>query len=46
MIDLNQYGQKITIARIAGLLDCSARTIQRNMTYQLRNEKKILNEEV
>ena len=46
MLDLNEYGQKITIGRIAGLLDCSARTIQRNMTDQLRKEKQLLNEEI
>jgi Fic family protein len=46
MLDLNEFGKKITISRIAGLLDCSTRTIHRNMSKQLKNEKKILNEEI
>ena len=39
-------GKKITISRIAGLLDCSTRTIHRNMSKQLKKEKQILNEEL
>ena len=35
MIDLNDMGKKITIGRIAGLLDCSTRTIHRNMDLSL-----------
>ena len=31
MLDLNDLGKKITISRIAGLLDCSTRTIHRHM---------------
>ena len=46
MLELNDLGKKITIGRIAGLLDCSTRTIYRNMSNQLKNEKKILNEEI
>jgi hypothetical protein len=46
MLDLNEYGQKITISRIAGLLDCSARTIQRNMSDQLKKEKDLLNKQL
>ena len=46
MIDLNEFGKKITIGRIAGLLDCSTRTIYRNMGNQLKKEKQILNEEI
>lgn len=44
MIDLNDLGKKITIRRLAGLLDCSARTIHRNMCTTLKREKEILNE--
>ena len=29
MLDLNDFGKKITISRIAGLLDCSSRTVHR-----------------
>ena len=46
MLDLNDLGKKITISRIAGLLDCSTRTIHRHMCDELKREKKILNEEV
>ena len=46
MLDLNDWGKKITISRIAGLLNCSARTIHRHMCDDLKREKQILNEEV
>ena len=46
MLDLNEYNQKITIGRIASLLDCSARTIQRNMSDQLKKEKELLNKQL
>ena len=46
MIDLNDDGKKITIGRIAGLLDCSSRTIHRNMSQELKKEKDLLNEKV
>jgi hypothetical protein len=46
MIDLNSEGKKITINKIADILDCSSRTIYRNMCNQLNEEKKILNEKV
>lgn len=44
MIDLNDLGKKITIRRLAGLLDCSTRTIHRNMCTTLKREKETLNE--
>jgi len=43
MLDLNDVGKKITIGRIAGLLDCSSRTIHRNMSTELKKEKDLLN---
>ena len=46
MLDLNDMGKKITIGRIAGLLDCSTRTIHRHMCDTLKQEKQILNEEI
>ena len=46
MLDLNDMGKKITISRIAGLLNCSARTIHRHMCDTLKREKQILNEEL
>jgi len=46
MLDLNDMGKTITWSRIAGLLNCSTRTIQRNLNDCLRKEKSILNEEI
>ena len=46
MIDLNDMGKKITISRIAGLLDCSSRTVHRNMCVQLKREKELLNKQL
>jgi hypothetical protein len=46
MLDLNDTGKTITWSRIAGLLNCSTRTIQRNLNDCLRKEKAILNEEI
>ena len=43
MLDLHDMGKKITIGRIAGLLDCSSRTIHRNMGEELKQEKQRLN---
>ena len=43
MLDLHDMGKKITIGRIAGLLDCSSRTIHRNMSTELKQEKNLLN---
>jgi hypothetical protein len=43
MLDLHDMGKKITIGRIAGLLDCSSRTIHRNMGEELKKEKQELN---
>ena len=46
MIDMNDMGKKITIGRIAGLLNCSSRTIHRNMCEQLKREKELLNKQL
>ena len=43
---LNDMGKKITISRIAGLLDCSTRTIHRNMCTELKREKELLNQQL
>ena len=43
MLDMHDMGKKISIARIAGLLDCSSRTIHRNMCAELKREKELLN---
>ena len=46
MLDMNDMGKKITIGRIAGLLDCSTRTIHRNMCADLKREKELLNKQL
>jgi len=46
MVDLNDMGKKITIIRLAGLLDCSSRTVHRNMCVQLKREKELLNKQL
>ena len=46
MLDLHDMGKKITIGRIAGLLDCSMRTIHRSMPKELKKEKELLNQQL
>ena len=46
MLDLNDMGKKITMTRIAGLLNCSSRTIHRNMCTDLKREKELLNKQL
>ena len=46
MLDMNDMGKKVTIRRIAGLLDCSSRTIHRNMCTELKREKELLNKQL
>ena len=46
MLDLNDSGKKITWDRVAGLLNCSTRTIYRRLCKDLKREKLILNEEI
>ena len=46
MIDMHDMGKKITIGRIAGLLDCSSRTIHRHMCEDLKREKELLNQQL
>ena len=43
MLDLNDNGKKITINKLASLLNCSSRTIHRNMSNELKKEKDLLN---
>jgi hypothetical protein len=45
MLDINDIGKKITISSLADLLSCSTRTIHRNMSYELKKEKELLNKE-
>ena len=46
MLMLNHGGWKITIARLAKGLDCSTRTIHRNMSEELKREKELLNQQI
>ena len=46
MLDINDNGKKITIYRIAELLKVSQRTVHRNMSKELKQEKQILNEKI
>jgi len=46
MLDLNHYSKKITWSKVARLLNCSTRTIYRNLSKDLKKEKQILNEEI
>jgi len=46
MLDIHHVGEKITIGSIASLLNCSSRTIHRNMSQELKTEKDLLNEKV
>jgi transcriptional antiterminator len=46
MLDLHDMGKKITISKIAGLLNCSSRTVYRNMGNELKKEKELLNKEL
>ena len=46
MLMLNHGGWKITIERLAKGLDCSTRTVHRNMTEELKREKELLNQQL
>ena len=43
MLEINDNGKKITINDLANKLNCTPRTIHRNMGDQLKKEKDILN---
>ena len=46
MLMLNHGGWKITIARLARGLECSIRTVHRNMSEELKREKELLNQQL
>lgn len=46
MILLNDAGIKITIAGLAKSLNCSSRTVHRNMGNELKKEKQLLNQQI
>ncbi len=43
MLDIHYNKEMITINKIAKILKCSSRTIHRNMSLELKNEKDVLN---
>ena len=45
MLDLHDLGKKITMTQLALWLECSTRTIHRNMGEELKREKELLNKE-
>ena len=46
MLMLNHGGWSITMARLARGLDCSTRTVHRNMCTELKREKELLNQQL
>ena len=46
MLDINDMNMKITITQLALLLECSTRTIHRNMNSVLKREKELLNQQL
>ena len=46
MLSLNHGGWKITMRRLATRLNCSPRTIHRNMGEELKREKELLNKQL
>ena len=46
MLSLNHGGWKITMQRLAIRLNCSTRTIHRNMGEELKREKELLNKQL
>ena len=46
MLALNHSSWKITIQRLATRLNCSTRTIHRNMCQELKREKELLNQQI
>ena len=46
MVDLNDKNDKITISKIAKTLNCTTRTIHRNMCTDLKREKELLNKQL
>ena len=46
MLSLNHGGWKITMQRLAIRLNCSPRTIHRNMCTELKREKELLNKQL
>jgi len=46
MLDVHDIGKKITVTQLALWLECSTRTIHRNMSEELKREKELLNKQL
>jgi hypothetical protein len=46
MLDLHDAGKKIVVTQLALWLECSTRTIHRNMGEELKREKELLNKQL
>ena len=46
MLDINDTGKKITMTQLALWLECSTRTIHRNMGEELKRDKELLNRQI
>jgi hypothetical protein len=46
MLDIHDLGESITITKISKLLNCTTRTIHRNMCEELKREKELLNKQL
>ena len=46
MLEINELNKKITITKLAKLLNCTTRTIHRNMGTELKREKELLNKQL
>ena len=46
MLDINDANKKITVTQLALWLECSTRTIHRNMGEELKREKELLNQQL
>jgi hypothetical protein len=46
MLIINENNESITINKLAELLQCSTRTIYRNMSNELKKEKELLNQQL
>jgi len=46
MLDINDVGKKITVTELAKNLNCSSRTIHRNIGEELKREKELLNKQL
>ena len=46
MLEINNNNKKITVTQLALWLECSTRTIHRNMGEELKREKELLNQQL